>query len=99
MPFKKGQSGNPTGRRRGSPNRLTRTFREAMGLVFDRLGGEKHLLAWAKKYPTEYYRIKARMVPPGHTVNIGRLEASRTKRSSSPLAWQKVQSRSNRRTA
>jgi hypothetical protein len=74
--FTKGKSGNPAGRQRGSTNRTTRAFREAVAHVFDELGGERHLLAWAKKHATEYYRIYARMVPPGSPVNLGQLSGT-----------------------
>ena len=74
--FKKGQSGNPSGRQRGAPNKVTRAFREAIAVVFDELGGTKHLLKWATKNPTEFYRIAARLVPPGSPIAIGPLSGS-----------------------
>jgi len=85
MTFKTGTSGNPLGRRRGSTNRTTRAFREAVSEVFNALGGERHLLAWAKKHPTEYYRIYARMVPPGSPVNLGRLTGTLAEQSKSVM--------------
>jgi hypothetical protein len=71
--FKKGQSGNPGGRRRGAANKVTRAFREAISVVFDGLGGTAHLLKWARENTTEFYRIAARLVPPGSPINLGPL--------------------------
>lgn len=64
------------GRSRGTPNKTTRAFREAVSLVFDELGGTRHLLAFAKKNPVEFYRLAARLVPPGSPINIGPLTGS-----------------------
>jgi hypothetical protein len=72
--FKKGVSGNPKGRKPGTPNRVTRELKEAILLAFEGLGGSDHLLTWAKKYPGEFYRIFARMTPPGFPVKIDGLE-------------------------
>ena len=71
--FKKGESGNPGGRRRGATGKVTRAFREAISTVFDELGGTTHLFTWAKKNPGDFYRIAARLVPPGSPINIGPL--------------------------
>ena len=70
MGFRKGESGNPRGRKPGTPNRVTRSFKEAMLAAFADLGGAAHLLAWAKKHPGEFYRIFARMTPPGFPVKL-----------------------------
>lgn len=70
MPFKKGQSGNPSGRTPGTENKTTRALKEAMLAVFDELGGVTHLKTWAGKFPTEYYKLLLRFAPPGATVRI-----------------------------
>ena len=51
------------GRRAGVPNRLTTAFREAVQVVYQRLGGHEAFLQWAKDNPTEFYRIAARLIP------------------------------------
>src|SRR5437899_4912769 len=44
-----------------------------MSHAFAELGGATHLLAWAKKNRPEFYRIAARLAPPGSPINIGPL--------------------------
>lgn len=51
------------GRKKGTPNKITKAFREAVLTVFGDLGGEAHLLKWAKDNPTEFYKIAARLIP------------------------------------
>ena len=59
------QKGTPKtgGRQIGTPNRLTGAFRNAVRIVYDSLGGHAAFLKWAKKNPTEYYRIASRLIP------------------------------------
>ena len=86
MAFRKGQSGNPRGRKRGAQNRVTRAFKEAATIVFYELGGTRHLLGWARKQPAEFYRILARMAPPGVPVAIGPLEGTLVDQGRSVIA-------------
>jgi hypothetical protein len=51
------------GRKKGTPNKITKAFREAVLSVFGSMGGEKHLLTWARQNPTEFYKIAARLIP------------------------------------
>lgn len=51
MPFKKGQSGNPKGRKKGEPNKITGATKEAIALAAEQLGGVARLVAWAKEDP------------------------------------------------
>ena len=62
MPFEKGKP-KTGGRQPGSPNRFTGTFREAISVVYDGLGGHAAFLEWAKKNRSEYYRIASRLIP------------------------------------
>lgn len=51
------------GRQRGTPNQFTGTFREALRVVYEGLGGHAAFIQWARENPTEYYRIAARLIP------------------------------------
>jgi len=62
MPFLPGKT-KTGGRQAGVPNRLTTAFREAVQVVYERLGGHEAFLQWARENPTEYYRIAARLIP------------------------------------
>jgi hypothetical protein len=73
MPFEPGQSGNPEGRKPGTQNKNTRALKEAILHVFEDLGGAEHLKTWAQQNQTEFYRIFARLTPPGFPVPIGKL--------------------------
>ena len=59
--FKKGEGGRPA----GIPNKLTTTVKETVLAVFNELqeDPEVKLSAWAKKEPTEFYRIAAKLIP------------------------------------
>jgi hypothetical protein len=62
MPFERGKP-KTGGRQSGTMNRFTGAFREAVQIVYHRLGGHAAFLNWARDNPTEYYRIAARLIP------------------------------------
>lgn len=66
MPFAKGQSGNPAGRKSGSQNKLTKSAREAYQIAFDTIGGAQSLSTWAEANKTEFYKLYARLIPVEH---------------------------------
>jgi hypothetical protein len=68
--FSKGHT-KAGGRKRGSPNRLTRGAREAFELAFQAIGGVKELEAWARANPTEFYKLYARLIPVEHVGDDG----------------------------
>lgn len=51
MPFEKGKSGNPNGRKNGSPNKLTAAAKLAIETAAEGLGGAKRLEAWVREDP------------------------------------------------
>lgn len=77
------------GRRRGTSNRLTATFRQAVLLAYQRIGGHEAFTKWAAENRSDFYRIAARLIPienknsdsEGLTVIINRTEmgSERTK--------------------
>lgn len=67
MPFKKGtpKPAN-SGRKKGVPNRITRSAKEAYAFAFDELGGAERLRDWAESSPEnlrEFYRIHSKLIP------------------------------------
>ena len=63
MAFRKGQSGNPEGRAKGIPNKLTQSIKQAFKDAFDERGGVPALLEWADSNPDAFYGLVARLIP------------------------------------
>ena len=51
------------GRKKGTPNKLTGTFREAVCLAYESIGGHEAFAKWAAENRTDFYRIAARLIP------------------------------------
>lgn len=51
------------GRPPGAINRTTRAMKEAFRDAFDALGGVPALVIWARKEPTDFYKLAARLIP------------------------------------
>ncbi len=64
------------GRVKGAPNKISLSLKQAILETFLRLGGVSHMAEWAKKHPGEFYRLAARLVPPGAPVRIAGLEGA-----------------------
>jgi hypothetical protein len=67
----RGRKHPESGRKKGVPNRLTSSFREAVLTVFRDIGGTEHLEQWALAHPTEFYKIAARLIPNEITGQVG----------------------------
>ena len=65
MPFQKGKSGHPQGRKRGSRNRLTRDIKKAYLGAFNELGGEAGLIRWGRENPDAFYSQISKLLPKG----------------------------------
>lgn len=65
------QPGNP-GRKLGTPNRLTKTVKETVLAVFNKLQKDpKHnLTKFAKDYPRDFYAIAAKLIPTEITGSV-----------------------------
>lgn len=64
MPYKKGNV-KKGGRIKGTPNKFTGTVKEAVFNAFKQLQEDPKtdLMAFAKKYPREFYTIAAKLIP------------------------------------
>ena len=53
------------GSRKGSPNKLTKSVKEAFEVAFNELQGDKNanLANWAKENTTEFYKLAAKLIP------------------------------------
>jgi hypothetical protein len=53
------------GRAKGTPNKVTRTVREAFEKAFEALQDhdEAKLEAWAVRNPTEFYKLASKLIP------------------------------------
>lgn len=51
------------GRKKGVPNKITRSVKEAIVAAFDDLGGVPSLVGWGKKNPSEFYGLWGRLAP------------------------------------
>ena len=59
------------GRQKGTPNKLTKSAREAYQLAFEDIGGAVEFAAWAKDNRTEFYKLHARLIPVEHVGDGG----------------------------
>jgi hypothetical protein len=62
-PGRKPGSRKTGGRQPGTPNKISLTVKQAIIDTFAALGGVKHMETWARKRPTEFYKIAARLIP------------------------------------
>ena len=60
------------GSRKGSPNKLTKSVKEAFELAFNQLQGndDAKLEVWAAKNPTEFYKLAAKLIPTSLTGEV-----------------------------
>lgn len=58
--------GQKSGRKKGVPNKLTKSAREAFQIAFEGMGGPEALTEWAKANKTEFLKLYARLIPVEH---------------------------------
>jgi hypothetical protein len=51
------------GRKAGTPNRITKTFKDAVRAVYEDIGGNAAFAEWARENPGDFYRIASRLIP------------------------------------
>lgn len=63
MPFKKGQSGNPKGRKKGEPNKNTGVIRDMVLAALEGAGGVKYLQTQATENPNAFLSLVGKVLP------------------------------------
>jgi hypothetical protein len=51
------------GRTKGTPNKITAAFKEAVLRAYDGIGGDDAFMEWARQNPTQFYQIASRLIP------------------------------------
>lgn len=51
------------GRKKGVPNKMTTSVKEAFHAAYKSIGGDKALANWAKDNPTHFYQLYAKLIP------------------------------------
>jgi hypothetical protein len=51
------------GRVKGTPNKVTKTFKDAVRTVYEDIGGNAAFAEWARENPGDFYRIASRLIP------------------------------------
>ena len=86
------------GRAKGTPNKITTVFKDAVRTVYEDSGGHAAFAEWAKGNPSEFYRICSKLIPTEAApavdsnqpivVNIGQVEkpAFRSNNLETPIA-------------
>lgn len=52
-----------SGRKAGTPNKISATVKQNVINVFDKLGGEDHMINWAMDNPNQFYNLYAKLMP------------------------------------
>jgi hypothetical protein len=52
-----------SGRPKGSPNKLSGTVKDNVIAVFDAIGGNATMAAWAEGNQTEFFRLYSKLLP------------------------------------
>ena len=69
MPRKKGEP-KTGGRKKGTPNKVTASMRDAFLEAFDIHGGVQAIAKWANTNETDFFKLCARLIPSGHELSV-----------------------------
>lgn len=71
MPFKKGKI-KTGGKTKGTPNKVTKTVKEAVLMAFVELQSDAkaNILSWAKENTTDFYKIASKLIPTEVNANV-----------------------------
>jgi hypothetical protein len=73
------------GRRKGSQNRFTSAIKDAVLETFEKLGGVTHMTTWARKNPTDFYRIAAKLIPQQINADVSHFDKEASEYSDAEL--------------
>lgn len=67
-----------SGRKKGTPNKLTKTVKEAFEQAFNAMQAEPKvkLEAWGKENPTEFYKLASKLIPSEINAKVSAQEAA-----------------------
>jgi hypothetical protein len=51
------------GRKKGVPNKVTASVKDAFTAAYKSIGGDKALADWARANPTHFYQLYAKLIP------------------------------------
>lgn len=51
------------GRKKGTPNKVTRDVKAAIERCFEDIGGDAKFAEWAQENPTEFYKLWGKLLP------------------------------------
>jgi hypothetical protein len=51
------------GRKKGVPNKVTASVKEAFAEAFDKMGGAEALLRWGALNQTDFYKLASKLIP------------------------------------
>ena len=51
------------GRKKGVPNKVTASVKEAFTAAYKAIGGDRALAQWASENPTHFYQLYAKLIP------------------------------------
>ncbi|MHB1287523.1 MAG: hypothetical protein ACYCYP_13410 [Leptospirales bacterium] len=59
------------GRKKGVPNKITKSVREAIETAFEEVGSHKYLVDQALENPSAFMALLGKLLPSGSAINIG----------------------------
>jgi len=78
------------GRQPGSQNKVTKTAKENVLAVFNRLGGTAAMARWAKENQTDFYRLYAKLIPQQVDLEVNVKPMDITSEPLPPEDWDKT---------